>query len=29
MNLEPFKPQHVLAQARAHFKSLLTNLKPR
>jgi len=29
MNLEPFKPQHVMAQARAHFKSLLSGLKPR
>lgn len=29
MNLETFKPQHVLAQARAHFKSLFANLKPR
>ncbi len=29
MNLEPFKPQHVVAQARAHFKSLLSGLKPR
>lgn len=29
MNLETFKPQHVLAQARAHFKSLFSNLKPR
>ena len=29
LNLEPFKPQHVLAQARAHFKSLLSGLKPR
>ena len=29
MNLETFKPQHVLAQAREHFKSLLSGLKPR
>ena len=29
LNLEPFKPQHVLAQARAHFKSLLSGPKPR
>jgi len=29
MNLETFKPQHVMAQAREHFKSLLTGLKPR
>jgi len=29
MHLEPFKPQHVMAQARAHFKSLLSGLKPR
>jgi O2-independent ubiquinone biosynthesis accessory factor UbiT len=29
MNLEPFKPQHVMEQARAHFKSLLSGLKPR
>ena len=29
MNLETFRPQHVLAQARAHFKSLFANLKPR
>jgi len=29
MDLEQFKPQHVLAQARAHFKSLFAGLKPR
>ena len=29
MNLETFKTQHVMAQAREHFKSLLTGLKPR
>ncbi|MDP3863323.1 MAG: SCP2 sterol-binding domain-containing protein, partial [Rhodoferax sp.] len=29
MNLESFRPPHVLAQARAHFKSLFANLKPR
>ena len=29
MNLEMLKPQHALAQARAHFKSLLSGLKPR
>ncbi|PKO62374.1 MAG: sterol-binding protein [Betaproteobacteria bacterium HGW-Betaproteobacteria-18] len=29
MDLAQFKPQHVLAQARAHFKSLFSNLKPR
>ena len=29
MNLETLKPQHVMAQAREHFKSLLTGLKPR
>jgi len=29
MNLETFKPQHVMAQAREHFKSLLSGLKPR
>ncbi|OIP14903.1 MAG: sterol-binding protein [Comamonadaceae bacterium CG2_30_59_20] len=29
INLEPFRPQHVMAQARAHFKSLFSNLKPR
>lgn len=29
MNLESLRPQHVVAQARAHLKSLLSNLKPR
>lgn len=29
MNLEMLKPQHALAQAREHFKSLLSGLKPR
>ncbi|MCM2295621.1 SCP2 sterol-binding domain-containing protein [Rhodoferax sp.] len=29
MNLESFKPQHVLPQAREHFKSLFAKLKPR
>ncbi len=29
MNLASFKPQHVMAQARAHFRSLFSSLKPR
>ncbi|MDI1245825.1 MAG: SCP2 sterol-binding domain-containing protein [Rhodoferax sp.] len=29
MNLESFKPQHVLPQAREHVKSLFAKLKPR
>ncbi len=29
LNVERFKPAHVLAQAREHFKARLVNLKPR